>query len=79
MIFYTAAVVVERERMRRLFPVQYEKYNQEVPLFFPFLKSAVDTAPNRFSWKYYRKNRELRTVIAALIFWTLFALKYLFL
>lgn len=78
-IFYPVAVLVERERMRRIFPHQYDKYSRKVPLFFPTLKPTDNASDHRFSWKYYYKNRELRTVIAALIFWTLLTLKYIFL
>lgn len=79
LIFYITAVIVERERMRRLFPQQYEKFSREVPLFFPAFRSSLINSQGRFSWKFYKKNREIRTLIAALLFWTLFTLKYLFL
>ncbi|MBN2207265.1 MAG: hypothetical protein JW742_07660 [Candidatus Aminicenantes bacterium] len=62
LIFYTAAVLRERRRMKELFPDDYADYRRSVPLFFPSLRRAAAASPVRFSGRLYLKNKEYRAL-----------------
>ncbi|UCC40515.1 MAG: isoprenylcysteine carboxylmethyltransferase family protein [Candidatus Aminicenantes bacterium] len=77
LLFYPIAIKNEKERMKKLFPQEYEDYKKKVPLFFPSLKPLSPAQKNRFSWKLYKKNREYRALIGAVLFWTVIVGKML--
>ena len=75
LLFYPPAVKRERRKMKGLFPEEYEKYEKNVPLFFPSLKPHRLPEKRKFSWELYQKNKEYRALLGALLFWLLMALK----
>jgi hypothetical protein len=74
-VFYPQIIRRERERMRKLFPEQYEAYRRRVPSFFPSLKKLDSTGRVKFSWSLYWKNKEYRALIGAALFWAALAAK----
>jgi len=77
LVFYPAIIHVERERMKKLFPGEYDEYRRFVPLFFPFRRPLSGRgAP--FSWELYGRNREYRALIGTAVFWLVMAVKLLF-
>jgi len=76
LVFYPAIIHVERERMKKLFPGEYDEYRRFVPLFFPFRRPwRGKGAP--FSWELYGRNREHRALIGTAVFWLVMAAKLL--
>jgi protein-S-isoprenylcysteine O-methyltransferase Ste14 len=78
LLFYPAAIKKEKEKMRNLFPREYEDYRKKVPLFFPSLKPLLYSQKrgqspfsqkSRFSRKLYKINKEYRALIGAVLFW----------
>ena len=67
LVFYPSAILEERERMKRLFPKEYEEYGKKVPLFFPRWRRAMAAGGAKFSFALYRKNKEQRALIGSLI------------
>jgi hypothetical protein len=59
--------------MKNLFPKDYEDYEKKVPLFFPSLKPHRPPEKRQFSWGLYKKNREYRAILGAVLFWVLLA------
>ncbi|OGD22752.1 MAG: hypothetical protein A2W03_04095 [Candidatus Aminicenantes bacterium RBG_16_63_16] len=78
-IFYPLMIVRERDRMRKLFPGEYEEYGRKVPLFLPSPLKRHRAAPVRFSWGLYAQNKEYRAFAGAAAFWLLLAAKALLL
>ncbi|MCP2620358.1 hypothetical protein NLC35_03850 [Candidatus Aminicenantes bacterium AC-334-K16] len=79
LLFYPVIISYEKQKMKQIFPEDYHQFENQVPLFFPSLKPALPRNNRRFQWSLYQKNRELRAVGAALIFWALLLSKMLFL
>ncbi|OGD30559.1 MAG: hypothetical protein A2Y56_04490, partial [Candidatus Aminicenantes bacterium RBG_13_63_10] len=77
LIFYPAIIHVERERMKKLFPGEYDEYRRFVPLFFPFRKPLGRGPGAPFSWELYGRNREHRALIGTAVFWLVMAAKLL--
>lgn len=75
--FYPPAIKEERERMKRLFPRQYEEYKKRVPLFFPSLTPFSTGHSLKFSRALYLKNREYRALIGSLVAYSLLVAKLL--
>jgi len=75
LIFYPPVILEERERMRRLFPGEYDAYRKNVPLFFPTFSSGLPKGSARWSSALYRKNGEYRAFVGTVIVWAIFALK----
>jgi len=75
LIFYPVLVNVEKERMSELFPEHYREYSAKVPLFFPSLRARITSEKSQFSWDLYKKNKEYRALIGAILYWTALALK----
>jgi protein-S-isoprenylcysteine O-methyltransferase Ste14 len=73
--FYPLIIRRERDRMKQLFPQQYEEYRKKVPPFFPLLKKRTLPSPVKFSWTLYKKNREYRAFIGTVVFWLILAAK----
>lgn len=75
LIFYPVIILVEKGRMEKLFPQEYQEYSQKVPLVFPFIRLKYPKKQQKFDWRLYRKNKESRALIGTLVYWALFALK----
>ena len=76
--FYPMIIRRERERMRALFPQQYDEYGKKVPLFFPSPKKHLP-ARGRFRWTLYKRNREYRALLGTILVWLILAVKLLLL
>jgi len=79
LIFYSVALKREREKMKELFPGEYEKYKKRVPFFLPSLKNSSSSNKNKFSWRLYKKNKECRALLGAVVFWLIMWAKMIFL
>jgi protein-S-isoprenylcysteine O-methyltransferase Ste14 len=77
-LFYPMIIRRERERMKNLFPKQYDDYGKRVPLFFPSPRKHLP-ANGRFSWVLYRHNREYRALLGTILVWLVLAAKLLLL
>jgi hypothetical protein len=76
LLFYPAVLKREANRMKALFPQEYEKYKSKVPLFFPsFGRSLPGYA--KFSWELYKRNKEYRALLGAILFWLVLTAKML--
>ena len=78
LLFYPVALKREREKMKALFPGEYEKYKKKVPLFFPSFRHYIGLHGHRFSWQLYFKNKEYRALLGSIIFWLIMTLKFIF-
>jgi protein-S-isoprenylcysteine O-methyltransferase Ste14 len=78
-VFYPLIIRREKERMRELFPDQYEDYRRRVPSFFPSLFRRRFRSPVKYSWALYKKNKEYRALVGMLLFWLILAAKILLL
>jgi len=76
-VFYPPVIREERERMKRLFPGQYQEYKSRVPLFFPTKRPASQSNGARFSWLLYKKNKEYRALIGSAAAWAIIIAKML--
>jgi len=79
LIFYTVAVLVEKDKMEHLFPKEYDDYEKKVPLFFPMLRPYRGLSPIRHDPRLYIENREYRALIGLAIFWVILVLKMILL
>ena len=79
LLFYPLAIKREMERMKELFPDEYDEYKKKAPLFFPSGKAFSFGEKNEFSWKLFWKNKEWRALTGAFLFWLILALKMIFL
>ncbi len=80
LIFYSVALLNEKEKMEILFPKEYNHFKAHVPLFFPRLrpfKSGTDA--QHFDFQLCKENREQRALIGTVIVWILLTLKMIFL
>ncbi|NIM91608.1 MAG: hypothetical protein GTO17_11750 [Candidatus Aminicenantes bacterium] len=73
LLFYPLAVKREKGKMKNLFPKDYKDYEKKVPLFFPSLRINRPTDKRQFSWGLYKKNKEYRALLGAVLFWMLMA------
>jgi protein-S-isoprenylcysteine O-methyltransferase Ste14 len=78
-VFYPLIIRREKDRMKQLFPEQYEEYKKRVPSFFPSLKKQRFPPGTKFTWSLYQRNKEYRALIGALIFWLILAAKIILL
>lgn len=78
-IFYPLIIRREKERMKELFPEQYEEYRKRVPSFFPSLKRQNLASQINFSRSLYKQNKEYRALIGTVAFWLILAAKILLL
>lgn len=78
-LFYPLIIIREKERLKRLFPGEYEDYGRQVPLFWPSLVKRRRAAPGKFSRRLYLQNKEYRALAGAAVFWVLLAAKTLLL
>jgi len=75
LLFYPVIISVEKQKMQQIFPHEYPEFENQVPLFFPSLKPSLPRNNRRFQWSLYQKNKEIRALWAALIFWSLLTIK----
>ena len=75
--FYIPVIKKEKEKMNSLFPEKYDDYKTNVPLFFPSLKPYPDPEKAKFKWSHYKKNREYRALLGAILFWLTMILRFL--
>jgi protein-S-isoprenylcysteine O-methyltransferase Ste14 len=73
-IFYPLIIRRERDRMRVLFPLQYEEYGKKVPLFLPSIKKHFP-AKGKWSRSLYSQNKEYRALQGTILIWLLLAAK----
>ena len=78
LLFYPVALKREKEKMIDLFPEEYEKYKNKVPLFLPSFRHYLGLPGHRFSFQLYLKNREYRALVGGLMFWLAMILKFVF-
>lgn len=79
LFFYPVVIKRETEKMKDFFPQEYQEFKNKVPPFFPALKSSSAANSNHFSWERYRKNKEYRALIGAIVFWLILTLKFILL
>jgi protein-S-isoprenylcysteine O-methyltransferase Ste14 len=79
LLFYPLVIHTEKERMKTLFPVEYEKYRKKTPLFLPSMRPFSTLNKNRFSWKTFRENKEWRAIFGTAFFWLILLAKFIFL
>jgi len=77
-VFYPLIIRRERDRMRELFPQQYEEYGKRVPLFFPSIRKHLP-AEGRFSRSLYKQNKEYRALQGTVLIWLVLAVKLIIL
>jgi protein-S-isoprenylcysteine O-methyltransferase Ste14 len=73
-VFYPLIIRREKDRMRELFPQQYEEYGKRVPLFFPSLRKRLP-APGKWSRSLYLQNKEYRALQGTILIWLVLAAK----
>jgi len=71
LLFYPPIIKREKGKMKHLFPKEYKEYEKKVPLFFPSLKPHRSSEKRQFSWELYKKNKEYRAILGAVLFWML--------
>ncbi len=76
--FYPVAIFSEKQKMEKLFPEEYPKYSQKVPLFFPKLWSPLPHRGSGFQWNLYKNNQECRAILGSAIFWLILTAKFIF-
>jgi hypothetical protein len=77
--FYPPVILEERDRMKRLFPEDYDAYRKRVPLFLPTAVPYPAAAESRWRVALYKRNREVRALIGTAVVWALFAAKMILL
>jgi protein-S-isoprenylcysteine O-methyltransferase Ste14 len=73
-VFYPLIIRRERDRMRELFPQQYEEYGKKVPLFFPSIRKHLPVK-GKFSRTLYIQNKEYRALQGTVLVWLVLAVK----
>ena len=68
-------LIREMEKMKALFPGEYEEYRKKVPFFFPFFGRTCPSNGNKFRKEIYKRNREYRAVLGGAAFWLILAVK----
>jgi len=77
LLFYPLVIQTEKERMKELFPNEYEEYRKKTPLFLPSLKSFSTPKKNRFNWRIFRQNKEWRAIFGTAFFWLILLVKFI--
>ncbi len=75
LVFYSVILISEREKMKALFPDEYEEFKKNVPFFFPMLGRTCPSNGNKFRMEIYKRNREYRALLGAVVFWLTLAVK----
>ncbi len=79
LLFYPLVIHTEREKMKELFPAEYEEYRKKTPLFFPSMRPFSTPNKNKFSWKTFQENKEWRAIFGTFFFWMILLAKFIFL
>jgi len=74
LVFYPVITDIEKRKMEKLFPEQYNKFKQ-VPLFIPSLKPKLEIDKKKFKWSLFLHNREYRALIGVILFWVSMTIK----
>lgn len=77
-VFYPLIIRREGDRMRELFPQQYEEYRKKVPLFLPSIRKHFP-ARGKWSRSLYMQNKEYRALQGTILIWLILAAKLLIL
>lgn len=72
---YLPVMRAEVSEVRELFPIEYEAYAANVPLFLPSLFAWREAAKNKFDFALYLKYREYRAALGLLAALSLLLLK----
>ena len=78
-IFYPAIILSEKKKMEELFPLEYQEYKKQVPLFFPTYFSAWPCQKTRFHWGRHKSNKEFRAIFSSVLFWLIMIAKFIYL
>lgn len=78
LFFYPLLIKDEREKMKRLFPQEYDQYGKHVPLLFPSQRTFSFSENAKFRWELYRNNKEWRALVGAGLFWLFLFGKFIF-
>ena len=76
-IFYSVAITFETEKLKKLFPKEYNNYIKEVPCVLPCFKTNKGKSVKKFTFKLYKKNKEYRAILGGLVIWLILIIKYL--
>ncbi|MFO7981338.1 MAG: isoprenylcysteine carboxylmethyltransferase family protein [Candidatus Aminicenantes bacterium] len=74
LVFYPVIINIEKHKMEKLFPKQYESFKQ-VPLFIPSLKAKLPPDKKKFKWSLFSENKEYRAFIGVTLFWVAMIIK----
>lgn len=74
LLFFPLLIIIERKRMKNLFPEQYAELARTSNLFIPKIKK-IDSS--NFNIAFYFKNKEYRVLYFSLIVIAVFIVKYL--
>ncbi len=78
LLFYPLIIQVEVEKMKKLFPEEYEVYAKKTSVLIPYRKPFSPSKKNLFSGLLFRENKEWRALIGTVILWLVLLGKYLF-
>ena len=79
LLFYPLVIHTEKEKMKELFPAEYEEYRKKTPLFLPSMRSFPTPNKSRFSWRTFRENKEWRAIFGTVCFWLILLAKFILL
>jgi len=77
LLIYAPVMSAEARTMVELFPMEYEDYRREVPLFLPRVTPYRGRSKRTFELSAYLKHREYRAAIGLGVVYALMAAKYL--
>ena len=77
LLIYAPVMSAEAGTMVELFPMEYEDYRREVPLFLPRVTPYRGRSKRTFELSAYLKHREYRAAIGLGVVYALMAAKYL--
>ncbi len=78
LFFYPLLIKEEREKMKRLFPQEYDQYGKQVPLLFPSQRTFSFSEKAKFSWELYWNNKEWRALAGSGLLWLFLFGKFIF-
>lgn len=83
LLLYVPVMMAEAETMRKLFPDEYEKYSQRVPMLIPRItpyRSAAESQADerRFDLSQYMRHREYRAAIGCAVVFLFLIARFIF-
>ncbi len=75
LVFYSAAILKERNVLQKLFSDAYADFSRQVPIFFPRWRPNPGARIKAFSWELYKANKEYRALQAAVVFLLILTLR----